>query len=118
MDARFVRGENVEMMPYTPSGADVPVGEVVIVNDIVGICHRPIVDGQLGSLAVQGGQYEANGDAVIAIGAHVYWVAADSEVTETAGANKYLGKLVKACAGNGLPCEFTHLQPTSSAAGS
>lgn len=118
MDARFIRGENVEMMNHTPSGAAIAVGQVVIVNDILGICHRPIPDGVLGALAIQGGQYEVNGDAVIAKGVHVYWNDTNNEVTETVGTNKYFGKTVSACAGDNLPCEVTHLQPTSSAAGS
>lgn len=118
MDARFKRGEDVLMANYTPSGADVAVGDVVIVNDLVGICHRPIVDGELGALGVAGGIYEVAGDAAIAAGVHVYWVAASSKISETIGSNKYFGKTVTACAGDTELCEAMHIQPGSSAAGS
>lgn len=118
MDARFVRGEDVLMMNYTPSGADVAVGKVVIVVDILGICHRLIKDGELGALAFTGGTYEVKGDAAIANGSHVYWDDTNKKVTETIGTNKYFGKLVSACSGNNALCEATHLQATSSAAGS
>lgn len=118
METRFVRGEDVLMINYTPSGADVDAGEVVIVNDLLGICHRPILDGELGALAANGGTYECTGDAVISAGVHVYWDNSAKKVTETIGSNKYFGKTVSACAGDDELCEVMHIQPGSSAAGS
>lgn len=117
MQARFVRGEDVLMMNYTPSGA-IAVGEVKAVNDILGICHRPIADGELGALAISGGTYECTGDAVIAAGVHVYWDDSANKVTETIGSNKYFGKTVSACTGDAELCEVAHFNASSSAAGS
>lgn len=117
MQVTFVRGEHVTMMNYTPSG-DVAAGEVVIVNDIVGIAHRPIVANELGALALQDGIYRGTGDAAIAAGVHVYWNNAADKLTETIGTNKYMGKTVTACSGDGQSVDFVHLQPSSSAAGS
>lgn len=108
MDAVFVRGENVLYMNYTPSGADVAAGEVVIAGGHTGIAHRPIVDGELGALAISGGTYDVMADAAIAVGVDVYWVAASSKVSATAGANKYFGTTVEASAADEDIIEVAH----------
>jgi predicted RecA/RadA family phage recombinase len=106
-EAVFHYGDYVEMVPYTP-GADVPAGEVVLLGDIVGICHVAIPSGELGSLAVQGGVYTCTGDAAIAVGKKVYWDNVNNKVTETATANKVFGYTVVACSGNGAAAECCH----------
>ena len=39
---------------YTPSGADVAAGEIVVLTDMVGVALTPIADGKLGALKVEG----------------------------------------------------------------
>lgn len=85
---------------YTPS-ADVALGAVVVQNDLVGVADRPIPANTLGALAVAGiftfGK-ATGADTALAVGVKVYWLAASSVVTATAGSNKYVGKVVAAAA--------------------
>jgi predicted RecA/RadA family phage recombinase len=106
--AVFCRGDNLQMMNHTPSGA-IEAGEVVLVGQIVGIAHLDIAANTLGALAIYGGSYIVNGDAAITVGKNVYWNNTDNEVTETSTGNKFFGVTVSACAGDGLPCEVAHL---------
>jgi len=100
MVARFVQdGRSID---YTP-GAAVAAGDVVVQGDLLGIAKVPIAANALGALAVEG-VYEmpkATGvGAGIAAGAKVYWKAASKVVQadSESGANKYVGKVVKAAA--------------------
>lgn len=109
--AVFAYGNVTTVMEYTPSGADVEPGQVVPIGDnIVGIATQLIPDGELGGLNVQGGVYNVTGDAVIAIGAVVYWVDSSNKVSETggSGSNLQFGFVTKACGGNGQICEVYH----------
>lgn len=99
---------DVITVPYTPSGADVAAGDVVVVGDIPMIATRPILDGELGGLNARGGVYHCKGDAVIAAGKRVYWNNATGKVTETPGALKIFGNTVGACAGDGSLVEVNH----------
>lgn len=108
MQAVFVRGEDVLMVNYTPSGVDIAAGDVVIVNEAVLIAHRPIDDGELGALAISGGTYKVAGDAAIAVGKKVYWNDSANKVTETVSGNKYFGKAVEACTGDTDIFEVEH----------
>ena len=96
--AQFIHDGN--SIDYTP-GADVSAGDVVVQNDLVGIAKLDIASGTLGALAVTGvfdlPKATGVGEA-IAAGAKVYWDVADSEAKEDdeAGANKLIGKTVKA----------------------
>lgn len=94
MEAQFVHGDPL-MLDYTPSGADVACGEVVVVGDLPRVAHSDIEDGVLGSLAARGGVYKmakASGvGTAIAAGKRVCWKASDSTITETQGANKIFG---------------------------
>lgn len=85
-----------EIIPYTPSGA-LEAGTVVIVNQILGITHRPIAANTLGGLAIGGGVYSFAGDAAIEQGKPVYWNASAHKATETSTGHKYLGIAVTAC---------------------
>jgi len=93
------RGDSVD---YTPA-ADVAAGSVVVQEDLVGVAGREIKAGQPGALAVTG-VYEfpkATGvGSAIAAGIRLYWDVAEAvaKTDSEAGANKYLGKAVKAAA--------------------
>lgn len=87
-----------ECIDYTP-GAAVAAGDVVVQGDLVGVAKRPIAANDLGSLALSGVFDIAKIAATaLAVGAVVYWDAAAKVATNTAnaGANKTLGKVVKA----------------------
>lgn len=90
-------------VPYTPSGAAVSPGDVIVQNTLIGIATNDIADGQLGSLAVEGvfDFPKATGaGTAIAAGKVVYWDAADSQAKEDSetGANEKLGVTVAAAA--------------------
>jgi predicted RecA/RadA family phage recombinase len=85
---------------YTP-GADVSAGDVVVLNDLVGVAKRDITASTLGALAVTGVFDFPKATGVgsgIAAGKKVYWDVADAQAKEDdeSGANAYLGKTVKA----------------------
>ena len=98
--ATFVHdGKSID---YTP-GADVSAGDVVVQGDLVGIAKLDIASGALGSLAVVGVfdlPKATGGGTAITAGAKVYWDAGDEEAKadDESGANKYLGKVVRAAA--------------------
>ena len=91
-----------DAIDYTP-GADVAVGQVVVLNDLIGIAKKAIPANTLGTLAVEGvfDVGKEDGAAVtFAIGDLVYWDDTNkfAVATDGAGANKLLGKAVKAAA--------------------
>lgn len=81
------------MAPYTPSGAAVSAGDVVVAGDVPHVAHSDIADGELGALAARGGVYEGPADGAINPGVKVYWDEATSKytVTAAAGANTHFG---------------------------
>lgn len=89
MDATFLHGDPV-MVDHTPSSA-VSAGDVVVSGDLALVAHNDIDADRMGALASGGGVYKCTADAAIASGKKVYWNAAASKVTETAGANKVFG---------------------------
>ena len=95
--ARFIQdGKSID---YTP-GAEVAAGDVVVQGDLLGIAKLDIAAGQLGALAVMGvfDVPKATGEGTdIAVGAKLYWNAADNraEKTDGSGAHKTLGKAVR-----------------------
>lgn len=95
-DATYVRGDT-ETMDYTPSGA-ITVGQIVIIQQILGIAHLAIAANELGNLNIGGGEYIFIGDAAIAVGKPVYWDATAHKATETSAGHKYLGLALTACA--------------------
>jgi len=85
---------------YTP-GSAVTAGDIVVQGDLIGIAKGDIAANKPGALAVDGvfDVPKASGaSTAIAAGATVYWDVADSEAKEDSetGANKLLGKTVKA----------------------
>ena len=94
MLAKYVQREH--SIDYTPE-ADVAAGDVVIIGDLVGIAKLDIKAGELGALALVGvfDIPKATGEGTaIAVGTIVFWDAENSQVTTTAGDNKYLGKTI------------------------
>ena len=87
---------------YVPA-ADVPAGSVVVIGDLVGVTKRNHKAGELSAVAVVGvfdfPKATGAGSAIPA-GAKLYWDEADkvAKTDDEAGANKYLGKSVKAAA--------------------
>ena len=87
---------------YTP-GADVAVGAVVVLNDLVGIALRAIAANALGALAVTGVfdlPKATGGGSAISVGTKLYWDVAEqvAKADDESGANKLIGKAVKAAA--------------------
>jgi len=85
---------------YTP-GSDVSAGDVVVQGDLVAVAKLDIAADTLGALHATGvfdfPKTAGVGEAITA-GAKVYWDAADgvAKTDDETGANKYLGKVVKA----------------------
>ena len=92
------KGDSIDYIP----GVDVSAGDVIVQNDLVGIAKLDIGANTLGSLALTGvfEMPKATGvSTAIAAGTKVYWDAGNLVVTadDNSGANKYVGKTVKAC---------------------
>lgn len=87
---------------YT-AAADIPAGTVVVQGDLVGTTRSDLKAGQLGSLAVQGVfdfPKAAGAGTAFTVGTLAYWDAANKVATKNAaaGANKLIGKAVRASA--------------------
>lgn len=98
--ATFIHDGN--SIDYTPA-ADVAAGAVVVQGDLIGVARAPIAANALGSLAVNGVFDFAKATGVgtaITAGANCYWDVADGQAKTDAegGANKLVGKCVKAAA--------------------
>ena len=92
---------------YTPSGAAVTGGDVVVVGEIVGVCVTDLADGEKGSLQVTGVFRFPKATGAITVGAKVYWDedgnpvtgdAGSGAATTTATSNKLAGYAVAAAA--------------------
>ncbi len=85
---------------YTP-GSAVAAGDVVVLEDLIGVAKTPIAAAALGALAVTGvfDFPKATGTGTgIDAGAKLYWNATAEQVEKTdgTGTHKYLGKAVAA----------------------
>lgn len=81
--------------------ADIPAGAVVVQGELVGTTRSELKAGQFGSLAVQGVfdfPKAAGAGTAFTVGTLAYWDAANKVATKNAaaGANKLIGKAVKA----------------------
>lgn len=118
LEAEFKHGDAVLMVPYTPSGAAVVAGQVVVVNQVPYVAHVRIEDGQLGALAARNGSYECIADGNLVAGVKVYWNDTTNKVTVTAaaGANKHFGFLEPQSdpAADGDACRVVHAPDGSS----
>jgi len=96
--AQFSHGDPI-MIPYTPAGAAVAGGQVVVVGTIPMICHRDIAQNALGALAIGGGIYLCKNINNAGNGTKVYWDATNFGVTTTAAGNTTFGCVVEQGAG-------------------
>ena len=100
MSVKYIQtGDAVD---YTP-GANVAAGDVVVQGELVGVAKLDIQTGKLGALAVTGlfdFPKAAGAGTGIAAGTRVYWDVAEqvAKADSEAGANKEIGKTVKAAA--------------------
>lgn len=81
-------------LPYTPSGADVNAGDVILVGDKVCVAKHDIKDGELGTLSTCGQfDFPRTSATEYLQGKKVYWDVADQEATEDddTGVNKLIG---------------------------
>ena len=98
---RVTAGDYVD---YTPSGADVSAGDVVVQGELVGIAERAIEDGVKGALAVTGVfDVEREASTAFTAGDEVWWDADGTSEdgntgaavdTSDSGTNKFLGYAV------------------------
>lgn len=93
-------------MPYTNStGTDIASGDVVVVNDMIGIALGDIADGESGSLALgQVWTLDKEADLAISQGETVYWDATAGEIDKT-DTNDLAGKCFKDAAGTDTTVE-------------
>ena len=100
MNAKYVQtGDAVDYVP----AADVKAGDVVVQGGLVGMAKIDIPAGKLGALAVAGvfDVSKATGaGTAIPVGTLVYWDEAEkvAKADAESGANKLIGKVVKAAA--------------------
>ncbi|MBI5865596.1 MAG: DUF2190 family protein [Planctomycetes bacterium] len=91
-----------DAIDYTP-GADVVAGDVIVQGELVGVAKLDIKANKLGALDVSGVfdfPKSTAGGSAIAAGAITYWDDTNNLATTSsgAGANKLIGKSVKAAA--------------------
>ncbi len=74
------------------AGADIAVGEVVVMGALVGVAERAIANGAIGAVSIEG-VYEVAKEAplVISKGDIVYFVAANNNVNKTSSGNTKMG---------------------------
>lgn len=97
----FRNGEVTATMDYTPSGADVNAGDVVLVGDMLAVAPVNIPDGELGTLNVFGGVYRGLADGAIGRGVQVWFDIAEERFTLDASGNKVFGFTVSSAAADG-----------------
>lgn len=78
-------------LDYTPSSA-MAAGDVVVLGDLVAVAVVAIPANKLGAVSIDGVFELPKASGAIAQGVIVYWDAAASNVTTTAGSNKRAGK--------------------------
>jgi predicted RecA/RadA family phage recombinase len=98
MAATFLHdGDSID---YTP-GSAVSAGDVVVLNDLIGIAKLDIAANVKGSLSLVGNYLfdkVTGGGTALAVGDNVYYDESEDEATsdDDGGDNVYLGKCVKA----------------------
>ncbi|MEZ5690489.1 MAG: DUF2190 family protein [Rickettsiales bacterium] len=83
---------------YTPSGADVASGDLVIIGTIAGVAKTDIADGKTGAVHICGVFSLAKASGAVTQGAKLYWSSANSNVTTTATGNTLIGVAAAAAA--------------------
>lgn len=86
-----------QVIDYTNGGgATIAGGSLVIIGALAGVAVADIQVGETGAVDLKGVFALAKAAGAIAMGAKVYWVTADSNVTATAGSNTLIGVAAKA----------------------
>lgn len=83
---------------YTPSGADVASGDLVIIGTIAGVAKTDIADGKTGAVHICGVFSLPKASGAVTQGAKLYWSSANSNVTTTASGNTLIGVAAAAAA--------------------
>ncbi len=76
---------------YTPSGADVSSGDLVVIGTIAGIAKTDIADGKTGAVHISGVFSVAKASGAVSQGAKLYWNSSNSNLTTTASGNTLVG---------------------------
>jgi len=100
MKARFLHeGKAID---YTPQ-ENIPAGSVVVISELIGITHRDIAAGQLGTLNLNGVYEivkEVGSSTGIAAGNRIFWNQT-TQVASKTSVGIYMGKAVQAAGDNG-----------------
>ncbi len=83
---------------YTPSGADIASGDLVIIGTIAGVARTDIADGKTGAVHICGVFSLPKASGAVTQGAKLYWSSANSNVTTTASGNTLIGVAAAAAA--------------------
>jgi predicted RecA/RadA family phage recombinase len=84
--------ESGELLDYTVgSGETITAGQIVAKGDIIGVALGDGVEGDVVVIKTTGVFELPKATGGITLGAKVYWVAADSNVTTTASGNTLIG---------------------------
>ncbi|PIQ84655.1 MAG: hypothetical protein COV75_01060 [Candidatus Omnitrophica bacterium CG11_big_fil_rev_8_21_14_0_20_63_9] len=83
---------------YTPSGADVASGDLVIIGTIAGVAKTDIADGETGAVHICGVFSLPKASGAVTQGAKLYWSSTNSNVTTTASGNTLIGVAAAAAA--------------------
>ena len=86
----FQKGDYIDYRPET----NVNAGDVVFLENLVGVAKLDIKAGELGALALNGVYRVVKGSETAKAGAPVYWNAGEQVATFVEGSNKRLGVLV------------------------
>lgn len=85
-------------LDYTPSGADVSSGDLIIMGVIAGIAKTDIADGKTGAVHISGVFSIAKASGAVTQGAKLYWDSTNSNLTTTATSNTLVGVAAEAAA--------------------
>jgi len=83
---------------YTPSGADVASGDLVIIGTIAGVAKTDIADGKTGAAHICGVFSIAKASGAVTQGEKLYWNSTNSNVTTSASGNTLIGVAAAAAA--------------------
>lgn len=105
------------MVDYTPSGAAVGAGDIVVLGAGVRIAHSDIADGVKGALSIGGGNYYfpklAGSGVTLAVGTQAYWDVADAGCNGSASGNIFAGTVIVAAADGDAGVWVHHHQPAT-----
>lgn len=73
------------------TGADIHSGDLVIIGSVAGFAETDIVEGDTGSVLLEGVFSTAKDANAIGQGAKCYWDAVNKVITATAQGNTYVG---------------------------